>query len=74
MHGNVLEWVSDWHGDYSSAAVTDPQGPDSGTYRVVRGGSWKLSAGDARSAARNGSESGLRGGILGFRCARVQGP
>ena len=40
MHGNVWEWTADWYGDYTSVAQTDPQGPDAGTVRVVRGGSW----------------------------------
>jgi len=35
--GNVFKWVSDWYGTYSSDAVTDPQGPMSGTYKVLRG-------------------------------------
>ncbi|MFM7865341.1 MAG: formylglycine-generating enzyme family protein, partial [Planctomycetaceae bacterium] len=40
MHGNVLEWCSDWNGDYPSTPLTDPRGPDSGSSRVARGGSW----------------------------------
>ena len=50
MHGNVFEWVSDWYGDYSSASAVDPQGPASGTHRVVRGGSWNGDARGVRSA------------------------
>ncbi len=40
MSGNVWEWCQDWSGDYSSAAVTDPEGPTTGTDRVLRGGCW----------------------------------
>ena len=46
MSGNVEEWCSDWYGDYSSSAQTDPTGPSSGWYRVLRGDCW---AGHARS-------------------------
>ena len=40
MHGNVWEWCQDWVGDYPSGSVTDPTGPSSGSYRVLRGGGW----------------------------------
>ena len=45
MSGNVSEWCSDWYGDYSAGAQTNPQGPSSGSYRVLRGGSWGYGAG-----------------------------
>lgn len=44
FYGNVLEWCRDWYAAYSSAAVTDPTGPDTGTYRISRGGSYALNA------------------------------
>ena len=68
MHGNLWEWCSDWHGKYSSEAQTDPVGPESGSHRVVRGGSWVSSARFVRSAYRNWYDPGLRHGSLGFRC------
>jgi eukaryotic-like serine/threonine-protein kinase len=42
MAGNVAEWVQDWYASqaYRSLADDEPDGPESGTYRVVRGGSW----------------------------------
>ncbi len=45
MHGNVLEWCSDWFARYddSASAETDPTGPLSGEYRVVRGGTFTVS-------------------------------
>ncbi len=42
MSGNVQEWCSDWYGEesYSSSPQINPQGPNSGKARVVRGGCW----------------------------------
>jgi formylglycine-generating enzyme required for sulfatase activity len=40
MSGNVWEWVQDWWGYYSAGAETDPMGPVTGAFRVIRGGSW----------------------------------
>lgn len=39
MSGNVAEWCSDWYGAYPSSPQTNPQGPTTGKYRVIRGGS-----------------------------------
>ena len=42
MEGNVQEWCQDWYGNYSSNAQTNPTGPSSGEYRVVRGSAYNL--------------------------------
>jgi formylglycine-generating enzyme required for sulfatase activity len=44
MSGNVFEWCQDLYGGYSSSSQTNPKGPSSGSYRVLRGGSWKSDA------------------------------
>lgn len=68
MSGNVREWVADWYGDYPYRRQENPTGPTSGDFRVVRGGSWRLSDWEARCGSRYWwlpSRSHLD---LGFRC------
>ena len=50
MHGNVFEWCSDWFGPLPGGLVTDPQGPENGTDRIIRGGYWDSSPAFCRSA------------------------
>jgi formylglycine-generating enzyme required for sulfatase activity len=71
MSGNVWEWVNDWYEGYSSGAQTNPLGPVSGTYRVLRGGSWYYLTGDVRSSYRNGFTPGNSSYAVGFRVART---
>jgi formylglycine-generating enzyme required for sulfatase activity len=62
MHGNVWEWCSDWYGEYTEGAQSDPAGAAQGTERVVRGGGYFNSSdgctsyyrhrGDPRAARR----------------------
>lgn len=44
MTGNVWEWCQDWKGPYSSVSVINPTGPETGSFRVDRGGSWSSMA------------------------------
>jgi formylglycine-generating enzyme required for sulfatase activity len=67
MSGNVWEWVSDWYGDYSSSPQTDPQGPESGSSRVLRGGSWVSVGSYCRAAYRYGDDPDLSYDGRGFR-------
>jgi formylglycine-generating enzyme required for sulfatase activity len=71
MHGNVAEWCKDWSGDYPSGHVTDPTGPSSSLFPVLRGGSWSYSAGQTRSAYRSVFFPDGRGVSNGFRVART---
>jgi hypothetical protein len=67
FHGNVWERCADWYGSYGTAAVEDPEGPDSGSLRVLRGGSWTYYASDCRSAFRFRDTPGYRNYGYGFR-------
>jgi formylglycine-generating enzyme required for sulfatase activity len=71
MHGNTCEWVEDWQGSSPSTPQTDPTGPEKGTRRVLRGGSWVHDLRMARSAYRFGSLPHGRYSFVGFRLART---
>ena len=71
MHGNVWEWVQDRYGDYPAGPVTDPKGPATGDYRVLRGGSYGANARELRSAERRKEYYLIHNrDYYGFRVAR----
>jgi len=72
MAGNAAEWVADWFGIdyYMTMPDRNPQGPSTGRYKVIRGGSWKSTPALLRSATRSGAPPEQRAATIGFRCAR----
>jgi len=69
MLGNVWEWTADWHDDdyYARSPGVDPTGPDEGTVRVRRGGSWHTWAFYARCSYRNWNSANTRYTLVGIR-------
>jgi len=68
MAGNVEEWVKDWfdYNSYAQSPERNPQGPTSGTQRIVRGGNWDSIPDWVRCAWRDGREPEEY--AFGFRC------
>jgi serine/threonine-protein kinase len=69
--GNVWEWVADWYGVYPKEDQVDPEGPEKGTRRVIRGGAWNGSfAAWERPTFRYHDVPEKRSYGIGFRCAK----
>jgi formylglycine-generating enzyme len=73
MHGHLWEWCRDWYGGYPPGNISDPQGPVSGSLRVVRGGSWSDYGKDCRSAGRAVSYPSQGSILIGFRVVLAPG-
>lgn len=69
MSGNVVEWCGDWYGSTFPYGSNNPTGPTTGSYRVIRGGSWSDYASYCRVSYRNFNYPGNSNYNFGFRLA-----
>lgn len=69
--GNVMEWVSDWYAEsyFKETPARNPQGPEFGTFRVLRGGGYATTGADIRITSRSKMVADFRDETIGFRCA-----
>jgi formylglycine-generating enzyme required for sulfatase activity len=73
MQGNLSEWVSDWYSPdyYENSLLTDPRGPENGSYRVFRGSCWHSISENCRPSLRGFDFPVSRFDYVGFRLVRT---
>lgn len=71
MAGNMMEWVADWYDIeyYANSPAENPQGPETGSFKIFRGGSWINNSGNTRTTYRFPKLPVLTYTTTGFRCA-----
>jgi serine/threonine protein kinase/class 3 adenylate cyclase len=67
--GNVWEWCSDWFEEYQEEPLTDPPGPPTGEFKIIRGGSWDDHPRIARLSVRSWRRPEYHSPACGFRCS-----
>jgi formylglycine-generating enzyme required for sulfatase activity len=72
LAGNVSEWTADWHLPeyYLFSPKSNPEGPEKGHYKVIRGGNWRNVAQDVTMTYRNATVPKMQNTTVGFRCAK----
>ncbi len=72
MTGNVAEWVADTYDEhyYEKSPYRDPTGPEEGSHKVIRGGSWRETPNHARLSKRFQARMWRTDSTIGFRCAK----
>ena len=75
LAGNVWDWVADWGvSPYSDDFQVNPAGPESGTGKIVRGGSWDTYDWGVLTTIREGYPQTTQSPDIGFRCAYPAAP